>query len=362
MMLTTIEPENFRAFDAIGNSVFVIQRDKLGEFHLIHLNTAYRTRVGDLADSMIGPVATVFPARIAETLAQNYRDVLSASGPVVLDELLAIAGIESWWRTTLTPDPDVPGRLIGSAVEITELEGRAQSLTRALAETHERLAELRTIAALTAHDTRAPLANVVSLVELIVDGFEDKGNGKVDMLNACSEVASGALDAIESLMSRVGDSAPRTKGRDRINLGQTCREIASIVDPTGRLAIDLAEATIVSDFVILQATLRNLLDNAARYARSRIEVSIRQGTGDQLELVVADDGAGIPDGADPLRIDQGGKQIDGKRGYGMAAVAQLLRSCGGSLGYAPSRFGSGAALRIRIPGVIVTEPALRQSA
>lgn len=62
----------------------------------------------------------------------------------------------------MTRDPADHDRVIGSAVNITDLEARGESLTRRLADSHERLDELGTVAALTAHDTRAPLANVVS--------------------------------------------------------------------------------------------------------------------------------------------------------------------------------------------------------
>ncbi|QFU07958.1 Sensor protein PhoQ [Rhodobacteraceae bacterium THAF1] len=353
---------DFRALDAVGNPVFVIRRDVNGADHMIHLNASYRDIVGEQANAMLGPVAEVFPARLADSLRRNCTDALNSPAPIVVDELLAIAGKQGWWRTTLTRDPADHDRVIGSAVNITDLEARGESLTRRLADSHERLDELGTVAALTAHDTRAPLANVVSLIEIVLEGFQDLGDGRADILRSCKIVAVKALDSVEALMSRVGSAAPSVRRLDRVDLSRTCREIAAIVDPMKRLDITYPDTAVMTDVVILQVTLRNLLDNAARYARSRIAISIEAENDNHLNIVVADDGPGFPDGIDPTHSIDGVTPITGKRGYGMQAVARLLRGCGGSLCPIAPRFGTGATVRIHLPGMIISDTRMSKTA
>lgn len=69
---------DFRALDAVGNPVFVIRRDVNGADHMIHLNASYRDIVGEQANAMLGPVAEVFPARLADSLRRNCTDALNS--------------------------------------------------------------------------------------------------------------------------------------------------------------------------------------------------------------------------------------------------------------------------------------------
>ena len=349
-VLNPMMDDDFSAFDLVGCSIFVVEQDQTGEFHLIHLNHATRLRLGDAADSIIGPVRANFPPRVALRLIRNYEAAMRSADPVVMNEVLAIEDFDGHWRTILKQDPNHPARVIGCVFETSDLEERALMLSHKLAEAHARLDEMRTMAGLTAHDTRAPLANVVSLLDLALEDFSDLGNGKTEILAACRHVAFGALGTIESLMARVGNTAPAGRPLDTIDFGQLCRQIAAIVDPIERIRITHPEGSVMGDHVILQASMRNLLDNAARYAKNQIEITVRSGGPEMLDIVIADDGPGFP--KDQRCLEPAGKvaRIDGGRGYGLPAVAQLLSSHGGSLEALPSRFGVGATLRIRLPG------------
>jgi len=90
----------------------------------------------------------------------------------------------------------------------------------------------------------------------------------------------------------------------------------------------------------LQEMLGNLLDNASKWARSRIEVQVKSLSG-KLQLSVDDDGKGI----DPSERDtvlrrgvRADEQVPGT-GLGLAIADDLARMYGGDLVLAQSPLG-----------------------
>jgi signal transduction histidine kinase len=86
----------------------------------------------------------------------------------------------------------------------------------------------------------------------------------------------------------------------------------------------------------LARVVRNLVDNATRHAESRVTVTL-QTIEDTVELVVADDGPGIPE-ADRARVferftrlDEGRARDAGGMGLGLAVVKATLERHGGTV-------------------------------
>lgn len=79
----------------------------------------------------------------------------------------------------------------------------------------------------------------------------------------------------------------------------------------------------------LARVLRNLLDNAARHARSAVELDLRR-TAEDAVLTIADDGPGIPV-CDRrrvfdrfVRLDEGRSRDAGGTGLGLAIVSEIV--------------------------------------
>jgi signal transduction histidine kinase len=112
----------------------------------------------------------------------------------------------------------------------------------------------------------------------------------------------------------------------------------------------------------LARVVRNLLENAARHARRLVSVALRA-DGDQLELVVADDGPGI-DPADRgrvfdrfTRLDDARSRDDGGSGLGLPIAREIVEAHGGRIFVGD---GPGARLVVRLPRARSGVPLGRQ--
>jgi signal transduction histidine kinase len=114
--------------------------------------------------------------------------------------------------------------------------------------------------------------------------------------------------------------------------------------PDGAVTVDAWEPG-------LRALVDNLLENAARHGRSdgevRVAVQVREG----VELVVEDDGPGVPEGDrgrifEPfVRLEEGSEGS----GLGLALVAQQARHHGAVISVSSSPASGGARFTVRFP-------------
>jgi signal transduction histidine kinase len=112
------------------------------------------------------------------------------------------------------------------------------------------------------------------------------------------------------------------------------RQIEFVVLP------DLAHLTFRGEEQDLQEMLGNLIDNASKWARSRIEIQVADGSG-RLRVSIDDDGKGIADTERDHVITRGvraDEQVPGT-GLGLAITADLARMYGGDLVLAKSALG-----------------------
>lgn len=107
------------------------------------------------------------------------------------------------------------------------------------------------------------------------------------------------------------------------------------------------------DGALLRRAIGNLLDNADRHARSRIEVSLREAP-DSVLLRVDDDGDGIaPEHRDVVferfsRLDEARSRDAGGAGLGLAIVAEVVAGHRATVTVTDSPSG-GARFDIRFP-------------
>ena len=105
---------------------------------------------------------------------------------------------------------------------------------------------------------------------------------------------------------------------------------------------------------VLERVVVNLVENAVRYARSRVTVAVGPAGGDAV-LTVTDDGPGVP-AADRDRVFERFTRLDGARsrdeggsGLGLAIVRELVLAHGGDVRLEDAAPGLRAVVRLPAP-------------
>jgi signal transduction histidine kinase len=115
----------------------------------------------------------------------------------------------------------------------------------------------------------------------------------------------------------------------------------------------LPEAQVLGSAEALGRVFDNLTDNAVRHANTSVLVEMRL-VDDTVEVLVSDDGAGIPE-ADRervfdrfTRLDEARDRDHGGSGLGLAIVRELVHQAGGAVSLEDGHAG-GLAARVTLP-------------
>ncbi|HWH94327.1 MAG TPA: HAMP domain-containing sensor histidine kinase [Baekduia sp.] len=229
------------------------------------------------------------------------------------------------------------------------LHGMADGLRGALAERESAEHQRRFLVSAIAHDLRTPLFTLRGSLEAIEHGI---GDG--DQLRRAQDKAT-LLDRLVGdlfTFSRLEYAGPELE-RETLDVARLAHEAADTVDP-GIVVVAPDEAiALEGDHAVLVRVLVNLLDNAVRHARSRVELHVSASEA-EVRLEVLDDGRGIdpadrPHLFEPLfRADRTRNSATGGAGLGLAIVERLTTAHGGTV-EAGNRREGGARFVVRYP-------------
>jgi signal transduction histidine kinase len=227
------------------------------------------------------------------------------------------------------------------------LGGMAGALDTALGASAAAERDRRFLVTAMAHDLRTPLFTLRGSLEAIQHGIGDEG-----ALLARAQAKASHLDRLVGDLFTFSRAEYARDGlrSEPVDLAEIARRAADTVDP-GDLRLDVAAngpVRLDGDPVALQRVLTNLLDNALRHARTRVELRVH---GRRVE--VADDGPGfapedLPHVFDPLfRGDRSRAARTGGAGLGLAIARRLVRAHGGEV-EAANRAEGGARVTVRL--------------
>ena len=311
-----------------------------------------------------GPVVlAAVPVTAVDDPLRLVRGALLVGLPLLL--LASTAGV--WLTVGRTLRPVEQLRAGAEAVTAADPSRRlpvpaAEDEVRRLAETLngmlDRLeaggARQRAFVADAAHELRSPLAALRTVLEVALV-HPDPDGPEPTLHTALEEVLRmGRLVDDLLLLARLDAGVPR-RARE-VDLAGVVRALV----PDG-VVLDLAPARVVADPDALGRVVRNLVDNALRHATRTVAVTV--GAGDGVELLVDDDGPGIPE-PDRERVFDRFHRLDSPRtrdaggtGLGLAIVRELVAAAGGTVAVERSPAG-GARLRVCLPAA----PALATGA
>lgn len=317
--------------------------------------------------------ATVFVAGTLEDVEASTTELLrSLLVAVVLSTVLLAALI--WWLVGRVLRPVETIRAEVDRITASDLDRRvpepptADEVAR-LAHTMnamlERLARSadrqRRFVADAAHELRSPLARMRA--ELEVDAAHpETAEPAVTAAGTLAETVRMQRLVDDLLLLARGDAgALELRRTEPVDLDELVRTSVTAARAAGERSLDMGgvqPVQVLGDADQLQRAIANLLDNAVRHARDQVVVTLREEPAGWAELVVADDGPGVPP-ADRdrvferfSRVDDARTARDGGAGLGLAIAREIAERHGGALTLDPDS-SCGARFLLRLPAVLV---------
>jgi two-component system, OmpR family, sensor histidine kinase PhoQ len=232
-----------------------------------------------------------------------------------------------------------------------ELSGVATNLNALLVGERKRVARYRDTLGNLAHGLKTPLAVMRSSLSKEAPAAAGTFGAEIDRMS----------DIIAHQLKRAAASGGALLGQAPIDVTQVAVDLRSAllkVYGSKDLSLELVierESQFVGDRGDFTELLGNLVDNACKWCRSRVRVTVaidpNAGPRERLSLVVEDDGPGISE-ADRERVGQRGVRTDESvpgHGLGLAMVHDTVDLYGGSVTIDSSPLG-GARFSLRLPG------------
>lgn len=320
--------------------------------------------------------------RVAETLGSREALASEILGrgvlPLLIVSLVALGllwfGVQRAFAPLAVLERDLRTRAPEDLTPLTTPVPReVRRLVEALNAFMQRLSiimdTLNTLVADATHQVRTPLASLRAQAEVALDETDPKrlreriGRIHQNATHASQLINQLLMDA--TITHRLGKGPPESVG-----VAETINETRRRIGPVDaeRLRIDIApevrRARLAGDRVALREMLRNLVDNALRYAPDgTVDIQATPVAGFRVALTVSDRGPGIFDDekeAVQQRFTRGraGESQPGS-GLGLAIVRSVATAHGGSL-WLHDRPGGGLSARVILP--LQQQPAGRNLA
>ncbi len=283
------------------------------------------------------------PILIVLVAAGTFRLVGAALRPVEAIRT-RVASISSADLTERVPVPRTHDEIAELATTMNAMLSRLE---------HGRAAQLRLVSDVS-HELRSPLATITTALELASARPELMDRALIDeSLLPESHRMSRLLEDL-LLLARSDEGALGLRGED-VDVDDLLAAEANRLGGSGSVSVvtDIRACRVTGDRAALTRVIRNLVDNAARYARSTVTLSCRPAP-DGVVITIADDGPGIP-AADRsrifdrfVRLDAARARTSGGTGLGLAIVAEVVRAHRGTVAVDDAA-GGGAVFTVALP-------------
>jgi two-component system, OmpR family, sensor kinase len=234
------------------------------------------------------------------------------------------------------------------------LDGMLRELDAARAETESTLARQRQFVADASHELRTPLTSVLANLELLAESLGgDEGDAARSALRSSQRMRRLVADLLLLARTDVGRVVPR----EPVDLARVVVEAAGELGPVStqhEISLDVHPAIVEAAHDELHRLTINLLENALRHTPPGTEINVSTATNadGQVELVVEDNGPGVPpELASTLfeRFVRGAGDRGGSFGLGLAIVHAVAVSHGGSVHLEQGSEDKGARFVVRLP-------------
>jgi signal transduction histidine kinase len=204
------------------------------------------------------------------------------------------------------------------------------------------------------HELRSPLATIISGLE-VAQAHPELLDAEL-AVNTLLPEAQRMSTLIQGLLVLArADEQSLVLRKEPVQLGDIAQVEASRVRRDAECIVQehISPAQLTGDPTALSRVIRNLVDNAVRHAKSRVE--IETGSRDGIATIsVSDDGPGIAPAERSrvferfVRLDSDRSRSSGGSGLGLAIVAELVAAHGGTVSIL-DRPGGGTTVTVQLP-------------
>lgn len=337
-----LDASGFEKIDARGRGVaypLYLRGEEIGHVEvqmLEQVKEAYFVRSSNhvliISVSALGLLSIIAGMVASRRLARPVLELVDASGAIAEGNLSR--------RVTVTGHD-----------EIARLSASFNSMAHRL-EAQEKLR--RTLLANAAHELRTPLAIISGELEGMIDGVLPSDQAALVSLHEEARRLTAILDGVDDVAR--AEASSLTLNRECFALQPYLTTLVSrfdrlVADKHAVLLVDCpVSLEVYADPDRLSQVIINLLSNSIRALAGggRVTVVAYQ-EGEQLVMVIADNGCGIAEADIPHLFERFYKGKNGGLGLGLTIVQELVAAHEGSISVT-SEPGQGASFRITLPG------------
>lgn len=227
----------------------------------------------------------------------------------------------------------------------TEIRPLTEEINQLLAHSEEQAEEARRHAGNLAHALKTPLTVITNAATAQAPDLSD---------TVCRE-ALAMRRQVDHHLARARAIGRRASGHARASVWESLEAVQRAVDTLHEgVTVDIAgnhQAEVRVERQDLEEMLGNIVENAAKYGGGRVFVTVEP-KGDEVDILVEDDGLGIP-AADRGSLFTRGARLDttGKpgTGLGLAIVRDVAEIYGGRISLESSEDLGGLLARLTLP-------------
>jgi len=202
--------------------------------------------------------------------------------------------------------------------------------------------ELEKFTSLVSHDIKSPLANIISLTELLKEENKDKFDDETNQyLNYLVESSYSLRDYVDGILSFYRSDHILEKDYENVDLNKILKGIAQLYEVSEDIEINYPKTAMLHNVnkVALTQVFLNLISNGLKYNKKKIrKIDIRfNETEDFYQFEVIDNGEGflVEDSSKIFELFKTLEATDREgnpgSGIGLASVKKLVNNMGGDI-------------------------------